>query len=296
MATKDHSQHHSDDGADDGGRIAGPAPDDVAGAIDCPPLDAVGLDGVGESRSLVGRIASIMDSFDQQDPVLSLVDLSRRSGLPKSTAHRLAEQLRALGWLERDQRGYRVGMRLFELGGLASEQSQLRDPAIPHLHALAGRTGLAVQLGVLDGPEVVYLERVVVGNYRLPTRQGGRMPAYCTGLGKAMLAYDDAATQRVLGDELPARTSSTLSSAERLSDDLQRVRSTGIAFDRQEAYEGLGCVAAPIRNSGRAIGAVSVTGPIGRIDWDVLTTMVQNTATSIWNSRFAPRSAVHAAN
>lgn len=242
-------------------------------------------------RSLVGRIAAVMDSFDQQEPVLSLVELSRRSGLPKSTAHRLAEQLRAMGWLERDQRGYRVGMRLFELGGLAADQSLLRDPALPHLHALAGQTGLAVQLGVLAGDEVVYLERVIVGSYQLPTRQGGRMPAYCTGLGKAMLAYDDATAQQVLGAELPARASGTLSSEARLRDDLQRVRATGVAFDRQESYDGLGCVAAPIRNSGRAIGAVSVTGPIDRIDWTGLTTLVQNTATSIWNARFAPRAA-----
>jgi DNA-binding IclR family transcriptional regulator len=249
-------------------------------------------DGCAENgRSLVGRIGAIMDSFDQSDPVLSLVELSRRSGLPKSTAHRLAEQLRAMGWLDRDQRGYRVGIRMFELGGLASEQSLLRDPALPHLHALAGQTGLAVQLGVLAGDEVVYLERVIVGSYRLPTRQGGRMPAYCTGLGKAMLAYDDAAAQRVIGSELPARASGTLASGEHLRDDLDQVRSTGIAFDRQESYDGLGCVAAPIRNSGRAIGAVSVTGPINRIDWTNLSTLVQNTATSIWSARFAPRSA-----
>jgi DNA-binding IclR family transcriptional regulator len=269
-------------------------------------IDGVTLESVGGpssttledcsdgGRSLVGRIAAIMDAFDQQEPVLSLVELSRRSGLPKSTAHRLAEQLRAMGWLERDQRGYRVGMRLFELGGLAAEQSLLRDPAVPHLHALAGRTGLAVQLGVLDGDEVVYLERVIVGNYRLPTRQGGRMPAYCTGLGKAMLAFDDNAAQQVIDAELPARTATTLNSAARLSDDLQRVRTTGVAFDHQEAYDGLGCVAAPIRNSGRAIGAVSVTGPINRIEWETLTTLVQNTATSIWNARFAQRT--HAAS
>jgi DNA-binding IclR family transcriptional regulator len=247
-------------------------------------------------RSLVGRIAAVMDSFDQQDPVLSLVELSRRSGLPKSTAHRLAEQLRAMGWLERDQRGYRVGMRMFELGGLATEQSALRDPALPHLHALAGQTGLAVQLGVLAGDEVVYLERVIIGSYRLPTRQGGRMPAYCTGLGKAMLAYDDSASEQVLAAELPVRASGTLSTPGHLRDDLQRIRATGVAFDRQEAYDGLGCVAAPIRNSGRAIGAVSVTGPIDRIDWTALSTLVQNTATSIWNARFAPRGTAQASN
>jgi DNA-binding IclR family transcriptional regulator len=241
-------------------------------------------------RSLVGRIAAVMDSFDQQDPVLSLVELSRRAGLPKSTAHRLAEQLRAMGWLERDQRGYRVGMRMFELGGLAAEQTMLRDPALPHLHALAGKTGLSVQLGVLAGDEVVYLERVIVGSYRLPTRQGGRMPAYCTGLGKAMLAFDDVAAQQVLSADLPARASGTLSDV-LLDGDLQRIRSTGVAFDRQESYDGLGCVAAPIRNSGRAIGAVSVTGPIDRIEWTTLSTLVQNTATAIWNARFGPRPA-----
>lgn len=185
-------------------------------------------------------------------------------------------------------------MRLFELGGLAATQNQLRDPAMPHLHALASKTGLAVQLGVLDGQDVVYLDRVVVGGFRLPTRQGGRMPAYCTGLGKAMLAFDETAATDVLGSELTARTTSTLASTTKLSTELERVRHTGIAIDRQEAYEGLGCVAAPIRNSGRAIAAVSVTGPIGRIDWDTLGSLVQQTATNIWNSRFSQRSAIPA--
>lgn len=257
-------------------------------------IDASAVDALVEKatpaddcRSLVSRIGAIMDSFDQDDPVLSLVELGRRSGLPKSTAHRLAEQLRAMGWLERDQRGYRVGMRLFELGGLAVSSSQLRDSAIPHLHHLANRTGLAVQLGVLDVDEVVYLERVITSDYQLPTRQGGRMPAYCTGLGKAMLAFDDAAADSVLSADLPARTATTLSTPELLRDDLEQIRSHGVAFDRQEAYEGLGCVAAPIRNSGRAIGAVSVTGPVERIDIKTLTTLVQQTATRIWDSRFA---------
>jgi DNA-binding IclR family transcriptional regulator len=259
------------------------------------PASAAVDESADGGRSLVGRIAAIMDSFDHQDPVLSLVELSRRSGLPKSTAHRLAEQLTAMGWLERCHSGYRVGMRLFELGGLAAKQNQLRDPAVPHLHALAGRTGLAVQLGVLDQPVVVYLERVVVASTRLPPRQGGRMPAYCTGLGKAMLAFDDTAAQQVLDTELPARTSNTLSSGTQLGADLQKVRATGVAFDHQEAYDGLGCVAAPIRNSGRAIGAVSVTGPIDLIDWDVLATLVRNTATCIWNERFPPSTA-HASN
>lgn len=254
-----------------------------------PPQDGMaGTAGAADDgRSLVGRIGAIMDAFDQDEPVLTLAELGSRAGLPKSTAHRLAEQLRAMGWLERDQRGYRVGMRLFELGGLAATSSQLRDTAVPFLHELANRTGLAVQLGVLDLDEVVYLDRVITTDYQLPTRQGGRMPAYCTGLGKAMLAFDDTSAEHVLATDLPARTSATLATPEELRSDLERVRSHGVAFDRQESYDGLACVAAPIRNSGRAIGAVSVTGPISRIDGRTLTPLVQATAASIWNSRFS---------
>jgi DNA-binding IclR family transcriptional regulator len=241
-----------------------------------------------EGRSLVGRIAAIMDAFDGGQSVLTLVELSRLSGLPKSTAHRLAEQLRELGWLERDYRGYRVGIRLFELGGLAVGHNQLREAALPHLHALANKAGHAVQLGVLDGDEVVYLERIVVGPYRLPTHPGARMPAYCTGLGKAMLAFDELATERVIETEMPRLTATTITSADALREALDRVRETGVAFDLQEAYEGLGCVAAPIRNAGRAIGAVSVTGPIARISLPELADAVQLTATNIWNERFEP--------
>ncbi len=146
-----------------------------------------------------------MDAFDMGEQVLTLGELSQRANLPKSTVHRLVEQLRAIGWVERDHsNGYRVGMRLFELGGLAMQRNQLRDTAFPHLHALATTTGLAVQLGVLDRGEVVYLERIVLGGFTLPTRLGGRMPAYCTGLGKAMLAFDDAAADDVLVSALAA--------------------------------------------------------------------------------------------
>lgn len=243
----------------------------------------------GAGRSLVGRIAAIMDAFDQDVAVLSLAELSRRCGLPKSTAHRLAEQLRALGWLERDYRGYRVGIRLFELGGLAVGYNKIRDAALPHLHALANHSGHAVQLAVLDGAEVVYLERVVVGNAGLPTRPGARMPAYCTGLGKAMLAFDEEATEQALEAEMLSRTPTTITSPDRLREALEQVRTTGVAFDVQEAYEGLGCVAAPIRSAGRAIAAVSVTGRVDSIDMTSLATVVQRTAADIWTARFDTR-------
>lgn len=248
---------------------------------------AMRLDDGEGGRSVLGRISAILDVFDGEEQVLTLGQISAAAGLPKSTVHRLIEQLRGLGWVERDHNNeYRIGMRLFELGGLAMQRNQLLDAALPYLYALAGETNMTVQLGVLDRGEVVYLERIALGTYRVPTRLGGRMPAYCTGLGKAMLAFDQEAAGDVLAQELPRRTSSTLTDPAALRDDLERIRDRGVAFDVSEAYDGIECVAAPIRNSGRAIGAVSVTGPAGAIEWDEMTRAVQAVAANTWTARF----------
>ena len=112
------------------------------------------------------------------------------------------------------------------------------------------------------------------------------MPAYCTGLGKAMLAFDDAAAEAVMESRLRKRTEHTITEPDALRADLDHVRTSGVARDVKESYDGLVCVAAPIRNSGRAIGAVSVTGPATRMDWDASSEAVQRAATSIWNARF----------
>jgi len=241
-----------------------------------------------DGRTVLKRLAALMDSFDEESPTLSLVELSRRADLPKSTTHRLAEQLRGLGWLERDHNGYRIGTRLFELGGLATQRTALRDAAFPHLAALASKTSMAVQLGVLDRGDVVYLERLLVAGYTLPTRLGGRMPAYCTALGKAMLAFDDTEADDVLAGDLPARTPNSITCPDELRARLAEVRAEGVAREVGEAVEGLACVAAPVRNSGRAIAAVSVTGPAERFDWPAVTEAVQQCAVAIWNARFGP--------
>jgi DNA-binding IclR family transcriptional regulator len=138
---------------------------------------------------------------------------------------------------------------------------------------------------------VVYLERIVVGPIRLPTRRGGRKPAYCTALGKALAAYDDAAIRALISAPMPRKTAKTITEPVALWAELQRVREAGVAFDRGEAYEELVCVAAPIRSSGRAIGAVSVTGPAGRMRWSVVTEAVRTTAVAIWNANLSLRGA-----
>jgi DNA-binding IclR family transcriptional regulator len=259
-----------------GGRLEPPS--------DLPPSPT---DRVEEPRrSVLGRVDCIIGAFEPADGALTLHELTERTGLPKSTVHRMVDQLVAIGWIEREVSGYRIGMRLFEIGGLASRRSRLSDLASPHLHALSAATGLAVQMAILDGSGVVYLERIPVRGFRLPTRQGGRQPAYCTALGKAMLAFDDDAAAGVLAQELPERTSRTLTKPRELEIELERIAETGLAFDHQESYEGLACVAAPLRGSGRAIAAVSVTGPVARIDLHAAAPLVRNTAAAIWNDRF----------
>jgi DNA-binding IclR family transcriptional regulator len=249
-----------------------------AGARRCP------------ERTVLGRVASIMEAFNGGQQVLSLGDLSERTGLPKSTLRRLADQLCQIGWVERDPGGYRVGMRLFEMGNLAVEGNRLQEAAFPHPQSLANKTGMSAQLGILDQTEVVYLERIVVGPFRLPTRRGGRKPAYCTALGKAMAAFDEA-IRLVTASRMPQKTANTITDPLALRTELTRICEVGVAFDRGEAYEELVCVAAPIRSSGRAIGAVSVTAPTGRMRWGTAREAVLNTAVAIWNASFRCRSA-----
>jgi DNA-binding IclR family transcriptional regulator len=253
------------------------------------PVTSV-VEGTGPQAPAMRRVRD--ESGDRRPPehtVLGRSDLNKRTHLPKSTLHRLVDQLCQVGWLEREQGGYRVGLRMFELGTLAVEGSRLHEAAFPHLQALASRTGLAAQLAILDHADVVYLERVVVGPVRLPTRRGGRKPAYCTALGKAMAAYDDDTIHAVINAPMPQKTAKTITDPAALRTELKRVRLAGVAFDRGEAYTGLVCVAAPIRGSGHPIGAVSVTGPASRMRWNVATEAVHDTASAIWNATLGLR-------
>jgi DNA-binding IclR family transcriptional regulator len=237
---------------------------------------------------VVGRLEAILASFEGSDKALALSEISHRVGLPKSTVHRLANQLCAVGWLERNSGGYRIGLRLLELGSVALQRTGLREAAFKHLHSLALRTGLAVHLGILDHGEVVYLDRVTTTRVAVPTRVGGREPAYCTALGKAMLAFEDPASQASALRKMRRRTEFTLIEPRAMQAALDNARQTGIAYDREEAYRGLGCVASPIRSGDRVIGAVSLTGPIARIRAHSLVHEVRNTALAIWSGDVVP--------
>lgn len=253
--------------------------------VDLPAARGGGARPCGQqdeaTGSVVERLEAILASFEGSDRELALSEISQRVGLPKSSVHRLAGQLCSVGWLEKCGGGYRVGLRLLELGSVALQRSGLREVAFTHLHALAARTGLSVHLGILDHGEVVYLDRIAMGRASLPTRVGGRLPAYCTALGKAMLAFEDEAGQAAALKAMARRTEFTITEPRALQGALDGTRRNGVAYDREEAYQGWGCVASPIRSDGRVVGAVSVTGPIARMRALALAHDVRSTALDI---------------
>jgi DNA-binding IclR family transcriptional regulator len=193
----------------------------------------------------------------------------RRTGLPRSSAHRRLERLVQLRFLRRSGRDYELGMRLVELGSLAVHQDRLHRAAAPVLHELHRATGLVVHLAVLEGSDVVYLEKI--GDRMvaaIPTRVGGRQPAHCTAVGKAMLAYSE---NQSAVDFTVRRTRYSIGSQAQLTQELVRVRAHGAAFDLEESVAGFGCVAAPVGDIGDAaapVAAVSVCGPTSHVKFD----------------------------
>jgi len=231
--------------------------------------------------AVIDRVSLVLDVFEGCAR-LSLADIVRRTGLPRSSAHRILERLVHLRWLRRDGRDYELGMRLVELGSLAIHQDRIHRAAIPSLRELHRATGLVVHLAVLDGSDVVYLEKIggqLVA--AIPTRVGGRQPAHCTAVGKAILADNPSATV-----DLNARkTRFSIGTERQLSDELTKVRAHGVAFEREESLPGFGCVAAPIGPTGAAVAAVSVCGPMNRMTFDQrLVAPVRMTAMGIWRN------------
>ncbi|MGX1776142.1 IclR family transcriptional regulator [Nocardia brasiliensis] len=212
--------------------------------------------------SMIERMTLILDAFDGSTPTLTLLGLSERTGLPRSTVHRILDQMIRLRWLAHAPGGYRLGLRTLELGGLAADHNEIRDVVSPLLHDLGQRTGMVGHLGVLDGREVLYLDKAG-GRFaaNVPTRLGGRMPAHSTALGKALLAsLEPSIVETSFRDRLPQLTARTICDRTDLHRELGKIRQRqGVAVDNEESVAGIACVAVPIRGRGAAVAALSLS-------------------------------------
>ncbi len=199
------------------------------------------------------------------DGIYSLEDLSAAAGLTRSTTHRLLSTLTRAGYLRHEPRaGYLLGPRLIELGFKAHGQLHLPSLARPHLARLAQVSQETVHLGVLDGADVVYLDKVQgTRGLQMASCIGGRAPAQATALGKAILSA--LPETEWLAHLIPnlQRTPNTVTDPQRFQEELARVAARGYALDLEENEPGIRCIAAPIRDGGgRAVAAVSISSAV----------------------------------
>lgn len=213
--------------------------------------------------SMVERVTLIMDVFEGRAARLSLEEVARSTHLPRSTAHRILDQLVRLRWLEHTGLGYGLGRRALGLGGGDGAHGRIREAAAARLHQLQIRTGLVVHLAVLDGAEVHYLDKVG-GRFAatVPSRVGGRAPAHSTALGKAMLAWLEPEDVEARAAESIGRlTQRTIADLGTLHQELNRIRRRhGLAFERGECFPDISCVAAAIRGPEGPVAAISLVG------------------------------------
>ncbi|NYT37821.1 IclR family transcriptional regulator [Allopusillimonas soli] len=206
---------------------------------------------------------------DMDQPPRTVDELAALVGLTRSNAHRTLQTLIHAGYVARDERGggYRGTIRLFELGARQLAQLDIRKVASPLMQALADKTGETVHLSVLDGFDVVYIDKIDSPQpIRAYSMVGGRAPAYAVATGKALLAYQPASYVEARADALISHTRATLTSLSALRDDLARTLKQGYAVNRGEWREGVGGVARVVFDSlGQPMAAVGISGPLDRL-------------------------------
>jgi len=257
-------------------------------------------DAAQTTRAVVDKAFTLLEAWDHRGESLGVSELARRTGLPKSTSHRLLGILEAAGLIERLATGYRFGDRLHGFSGLFSTEypAELREVSLPFLQDLYELTHETIHLGVLDGTDVHCVEKLY-GHRRSPVRSrvGGALPAHSTALGKALLAYSCPDTQRaVLHTTLRAYTAATVTQPLQLTAELRATLRHGLAYDRQETHPEVTCVAAPVLNSsGQAIAAISISGPIDRFNPAAVIERLRRAARAASLALAAPRPEQNAA-
>jgi DNA-binding IclR family transcriptional regulator len=215
------------------------------------------------SRSVTLRATAVLGAFDGDHRCLNLSQLSRRSGLPLATVHRLAADLVEGQLLVRRGDGrYEIGARMWRLGLLAPATS-LRELALPHLQDLVVATGHTVHLAVLDGAGALVIERLA-GTKSIPTRHnpGGRLPLHCTAVGKVLLAFAPGPVVEEVTGDLPRHTAYTVTDARLLHRQLDQIRRTGLARSAQEHRLGVSSVAVPVHGHDGVVAAIGLLAPL----------------------------------
>jgi IclR family KDG regulon transcriptional repressor len=216
------------------------------------------------------KVLSIFELLDHSPDGLQLRDIAEQTKVNKSTAYRFLSHLERAGYLVRDNTGaYLFGPRLVRLGAGSTYQSTIRKVSRPILEGLWKESAETVNLGVLDGREILYLDVLESPhNFRLVSRVGMRRPVHCTGLGKAVLAWQPSTflDELFAASKLEKLTTHSLTRPLELIAELGRIQRRGYALDDEEVELGARCVAAPVLDSSGFVAAgISVSGPVTRM-------------------------------
>lgn len=230
------------------------------------PSESEGADILKSLRKAI----RVLECFSLQEPRLPLSEIARRADLPLSTVHRILATFRAAGIVEQDgeRNQYRLGLKLFELGSMVLANMELHREALPFIEELSRESGETVHLGVFDGSQVVSIEKMD-SPHGLASQVtiGKGAPAYCTAVGKALLAFQPETTvDHLCRLGLTRYTPQTITDPAKLRKELERIRALGYAVDDREHQPDVRCVAAPIRDhTSNVIASMSVSGPATRI-------------------------------
>jgi DNA-binding IclR family transcriptional regulator len=227
----------------------------------------------------VARALTLLEQLAGRGGRASLADLARDLELSRSTVHGLLATMRHHGFVAQDATGqYVLGIKLFELGTVAVSRLDLRAIAGPVLQRLVDEIQETVHLVIGDNLEVVYIDkRESPQSMRIVSQVGHRLPAYCTGVGKVLLAFKppEDLDRLLAGATLRPQTGNTITDKELLKTHLAQIRNRGYALDNEEIIEGLRCIAAPIRDhTGQVVAALSISGPSIRLKPDKVEDMI----------------------
>jgi IclR family KDG regulon transcriptional repressor len=230
----------------------------------------------GHADGTVGKALDVLDMVARHGRPVRFSDLLVQSDYPKATLYRLLQTLTNQGMLtlDPDLGTYALGVRLVRLAHAAWAQSSLAPIARPYLDDLAAKTGETIHLAQMDQGQVLYVDKRNAARPVEMFAQAGKVgPAYCTGVGKAMLAYlpPDALEAALARQSFHRHTDQTLDSRSKLLAELEAIRLRGHAWDREEHEPGIICCAVPIlTRSGRVMAALSVTSTTARTTLDTL--------------------------
>jgi IclR family pca regulon transcriptional regulator len=216
----------------------------------------------------IERSFTILDRLSASDAPVTLEDLTQKTGYNKTTCFRFLKTMRQLGLVEQDRKSYRLGPGIVSLGLKALKGLNLRHAALPLMRQLRDETEETVNLSLLSGTEIIFIERVM-SDYLVNANinVGDRLPVYCASMGKAILAFMPEARAAAIITQLnfKAKTESTLISAEALKKELAEIRNRGYALNNEELERGLRAVAAPIMGyAGEAFAAINVAWTTAR--------------------------------